>query len=127
MAEQRVASNAIDSSVASPDSSNQTESDQRRRRKQLIYSRAAAWLYPLAGFALIIGAWEVAVRLLQIPTYLLPAPSVIADSIQANAGLLIKHSLITASEIALGFALSVVVGIPLALGIYIWNPFSRVV
>jgi len=81
----------------------------------------------LAGFALIIGAWEVAVRLLQIPTYLLPAPSVIADSIQANAGLLIKHSLITASEIALGFALSVVVGIPLALGIYIWNPFSRVV
>ena len=92
-----------------------------------MYSRAAAWLYPLGGFALIIGAWEAAVRLLQIPTYLLPAPSVIADSIQANAGLLIKHSLITASEIALGFALSVVVGIPLALGIYIWKPFSRVV
>jgi NitT/TauT family transport system permease protein len=99
----------------------------QQRQKALLLERITALLYPFGSIALIIGVWEVAARLLKIPTYLLPAPSVIADSIEANTGLLIKHSLITASEIALGFALSVIVGIPLALGIYVWKPFSRAV
>jgi NitT/TauT family transport system permease protein len=105
----------------------QTENDQPRRRKGLLSERAAALVYPLGSVALIICVWEATVRLFQIPTYLLPAPSIIADSIQTNAGLLLKHSLITTSEIALGFALSVIVGIPLALGIYVWKPFSRAI
>ncbi len=108
-------------------SDDRTDSDRRRRQKENLSARTAALLYPLGGVALVICLWEAAARLLQIPTYLLPAPSTIADSIEANAGLLIKHSLTTASEIVLGFTLSVIVGIPLALGIYIWKPFSRVV
>jgi len=107
-------------------SDDRTENKRARRQKDLS-ARVTALLYPLAGVALIIGFWELAARLLQIPAYLLPAPSTIVGSIEANAGLLIKHSLTTALEIALGFALSVIVGIPLALGIYIWKPFSRVV
>ena len=108
-------------------SDDQTEIDRRRRQKNYLSARITALLYPLGGVALVICLWEAAARLLQIPTYLLPAPTAVADSIEANAGLLVKHSLITASEIMLGFALSVMVGIPLALGIYIWKPFSRVV
>src|ERR1700730_10955304 len=44
-----------------------------------------------------------------------------------NAAVLIKHSLGTTVEILLGFALSVAVGVPLALAIYLWRPFERVV
>jgi NitT/TauT family transport system permease protein len=97
------------------------------RRKRTRSDRTAALAYPLATLALIIGAWEATSRLFSIPAYLLPAPSVIMSSIDAHAGLLIKHSLITASEIALGFGLSVVVGVPLALGIFLWKPFSRAI
>jgi NitT/TauT family transport system permease protein len=40
---------------------------------------------------------------------------------------LIKQSLATTVEILLGFALSVAVGVPLALTIYLWRPFERAV
>ena len=42
-----------------------------------------------------------------------------------NAAVLIKQSVVTTVEILLGFALSVVVGVPLALAIFLWKPFAR--
>jgi NitT/TauT family transport system permease protein len=42
-----------------------------------------------------------------------------------NAGLLLHNGGVTAIEILLGFVLSIVVGIPLALAIFLWPPFSR--
>jgi NitT/TauT family transport system permease protein len=60
-----------------------------------------------------------------IPPFLLPAPSAIAQSMQANAALLLTNGWITTVEIVLGFLLSIVVGIPLALAIFLWPPFSR--
>ena len=44
-----------------------------------------------------------------------------------NSAVLIKESISTTVEILLGFALSVVVGIPLALAIYLWRPFARAI
>jgi NitT/TauT family transport system permease protein len=55
----------------------------------------------------------------------LPPPSAIAVSFVANASLLLFHGWITTAEILLGFALSIVVGIPLALAIFLWPTFSR--
>ena len=57
--------------------------------------------------------------------FLLPPPSAIAVSFIANAPLLLSHGWITTAEILLGFALSIVVGIPLALAIFLWPTFSR--
>ncbi len=44
-----------------------------------------------------------------------------------NAGVLIKESVATTLEILLGFGLSVVVGVPLALAIFLWPPFARTI
>jgi NitT/TauT family transport system permease protein len=75
----------------------------------------------------LIAVWEAAARLFSLPPYLLPAPSAIVLSMYANSAVLIKESVITTLEIILGFALSVAVGVPLALAIYLWRPFARAV
>jgi NitT/TauT family transport system permease protein len=98
-----------------------------RRRKRARFDRLAGLAYPSATMMLIICTWEAVTHLFSIPPYLLPAPSLIASSMAANASLLLKHSVITASEIALGFLLSIVVGVPLALAIFLSKSFARAI
>jgi len=73
----------------------------------------------------LLALWEAATRVFAIPLFLLPPPSAIALSMQANASLLLTNGWVTTVEIVLGFLLSIVVGIPLALAIFLWPPFSR--
>ena len=68
-----------------------------------------------AIFAAIFALWEAAVRALGIPDYILPSPSVIAAKIVASWQLLLFNAFVTLEEILLGFALSVIVAIPLAI------------
>ncbi len=97
----------------------------RARRRRTQHDRIAAWFYPAVTIFLLLGIWEAAVRLLGVPPYLLPAPSAVAQSMVANAALLLKHGATTALEVVLGFALSIAVGVPLALAIVHWKAFSR--
>src|SRR5262249_30476500 len=82
-------------------------------------------LYPVGVVLGVLVIWEVGTRMLEVPAFLLPPPSAIAVSFIANASLLLFHGWITTAEILLGFALSIVVGIPLALAIFLWPTFSR--
>src|SRR5262249_25449883 len=82
-------------------------------------------LYPFGvGIGLLV-VWEAGTRILDVPAFLLPPPSAIAVSFIANSSLLLFHGWITTAEILLGFALSIIVGIPLALAIFVWPAFSR--
>jgi NitT/TauT family transport system permease protein len=77
----------------------------------------------LAGLLL---AWEVAVDLAGIPSFLLPAPSDIWVSIVKNWGSLLAHSWVTLLETLAGFGLSLGIGIPLAVLIVYSRIFDRV-
>lgn len=83
-----------------------------------LLARAWAWLLhnlPLiVVFASLFLVWEVGVRVFGVAEFILPRPSVILDKIVANAGLLVTHTGATFVEIALGFGLSVIVGVGLA-------------
>jgi NitT/TauT family transport system permease protein len=98
---------------------------QRGRAQGLRRDRVRGVLYPIGSLIAVLAAWEAATRLLRIPLFLLPPPSVIAEAMVAHAGVLAEESIATTIEIALGFALSVAVGIPLALAIFLWPLFSR--
>jgi NitT/TauT family transport system permease protein len=99
----------------------------RQRRAQARRDRIAALAYPIGMTVVLIALWEIAARVFSFPPYLLPAPSAIIESMDTNAVVLIKQSVVTTVEILLGFALSVVVGVPLALAIFLWKPFARTV
>jgi NitT/TauT family transport system permease protein len=98
---------------------------QDRRVRRRSRARISAVIYPVMTVIGTLAAWEFATRAFDIPAYLLPAPSEIAVSLVGNAALILKHGWVTTIEIVLGFFLSIVVGIPLALAIFMWPAFSR--
>jgi len=100
---------------------------QQIRRERARRDRIGALIYPIGMMMALIAVWQAAAILFSFPPYLLPAPSAIAQAMDVNAAVLIKQSLATTVEILLGFALSVAVGVPLALAIYLWRPFERAV
>ena len=74
-------------------------------------------LVPPLTFAAMVGLWSAAITIFKIPAYLLPAPGAVFSRMVTDAGMLWSHSLITLTEIVLGFGLTVVTAIPLGLAI----------
>ena len=79
--------------------------------------RAAASpvIAPILMVATLLLAWEIACRALRIPTYLLPAPSLIWQQSVAAGPVLLRHAWATLQTILGGFALSILVAAPLAM------------
>jgi NitT/TauT family transport system permease protein len=66
---------------------------------------AMQWIPPLVAFVLGVLMWEGAVRLLDIASYLLPAPSAIAGQLGASWRSLLSIGWYTFQEALLGFVL----------------------
>ncbi len=72
-----------------------------------------------------VGVWEVAVRGLRVPDYLLPAPSAVAADFAGDRRLLLDNSLVTLRELVLGFALAVAAGLALAVVLHLSGTLRR--
>jgi NitT/TauT family transport system permease protein len=82
-------------------------------------ARLASYAYPLGATLALFGAWEAFVRIGGISPLLLPAPTEVLATVVREFPVLLHMSAITAGEFVLGFALSVLVGLPLgALIVY---------
>ena len=98
---------------------------ERSRAQREWRARVSGVVYPVGVVLGVLVVWEAVTRMFGVPAFLLPPPSAIGVSFMANGHLLLSHGWITTVEILLGFALSIVVGIPLALAIFLWPVFSR--
>ena len=74
-----------------------------------------AALYPLLTFVIVIVLWYGGVLLFNIPQYLLPLPQDVLQRMRDDFWFLMEHSWVTTYETLGGFALSVIIGIPLAI------------
>jgi NitT/TauT family transport system permease protein len=99
----------------------------RRRLQRARRDRIGSFVYPVGMMVALLAIWQLAAYVFAIPPYLLPTPSAIVHAMDVNSPVLLKESVATTIEILLGFALSVAVGVPLALAIYLWRPFARAV
>ncbi|MDE2361892.1 MAG: ABC transporter permease [Hyphomicrobiales bacterium] len=70
---------------------------------------------PLAIFAAALGLWEAVVRLRQIPPYILPAPSVIAETLVKDWSVLSASLLVTLSITFEALIAATVGGVALAI------------
>ena len=87
-----------------------------RRSKGMRTLTRVAWnLLPPLTFVAIVALWAAAIALFDIPSYLLPGPGGVFARLVTDAPVLWTHSLVTLTEILLGFALTVVTAIPLGL------------
>jgi len=63
----------------------------------------------------LLGLWEAACRALNIPDFILPAPSRILTVAVSGAGILLPHAAVTAMEVLTGIMISLLVAVPLAI------------
>ena len=77
--------------------------------------RLSALLYPLATFSLLLLAWQFLVRLFGVPEYILPVPSEFLAKLVQSRALIGEHTLVTSTEIVLGFLIAAAIGVPLGL------------
>jgi NitT/TauT family transport system permease protein len=84
-------------------------------------SRAGNIGWPLAFILGAASLWEISVRALHIPKWLLPALSVVLARIFTDAPFLAAHAAYTLYVILAGFLLAIAVGVPIALLIASWR------
>jgi len=70
---------------------------------------------PVIVLAFLLGVWEAAVRLGNIPPYVLPGPALIAETLIADRSLLWQSLLVTLLTTFEGFALAATGGVGLAV------------
>ena len=95
--------------------------------KALWWIRARVVVDPAIAFLVLAGIWEKAVDIFGIKRYLLPPLSQVLETFWAFRETLLRESLITAWELALGYLLAVAGGLALGLAIFAWPVFRRTV
>ena len=73
----------------------------------------------------MVGLWELAVRVADVPDYVFPAPSAVARALGSDSGLLARATLVTLREIVLGYLLAVAVGLALAVVLHFSDTLRR--
>jgi NitT/TauT family transport system permease protein len=80
---------------------------------------------PVLLMFLILAAWEALVRLLEVPTFVLPTPTQIVAAIFLDRAIIFSQLKVTLFEILSGYLLAAVVGFCLSLAILYSNAFRR--
>ena len=87
-----------------------------KRSKGMRRAIRIGWnLLPPLTFIAIVGLWAVSIPIFKIPAYLLPGPGGVFMRLITDFRQLWDNSLITLTEIVLGFGLTLVTAIPLGL------------
>jgi NitT/TauT family transport system permease protein len=87
--------------------------------------RLISLAYPLGSLLGLLLIWEAAVRIFDIPIFLLPAPSLVLIEIVQRFPQLFENTLATAYETVLAFFLSVAIGVPIAVALVSSRPIER--
>jgi NitT/TauT family transport system permease protein len=88
---------------------------ERARQTSHLGQTLQSYVYPTVVIVVLLVIWQVVTVVFSVPRYLLPSPLHVGEQIADQAYLLTVHGLVTLSEILMGFALSVVVAVPLAV------------
>ncbi len=86
---------------------------------------ARRWLPPLLLLAALVGCWEIAARLDAERAWLLPPPSAIPGAVAADAGDLVRHTLVTLQEVLVGLTVATIVGVLTAVAIAFFPLLER--
>lgn len=88
------------------------------------YAKRAA---PVLALAAVLIFWEAAVRLFQIPLYVLPSPTEVLNALISDRLTLLGHSVITVAEALLGMGISLVLAVVLGILMDAFAPLRQIV
>jgi NitT/TauT family transport system permease protein len=89
-----------------------------------IRAKAIQCAYPVALIVAAFLLWEYLVRLLAVPGYLLPAPSIILQSFISNWYIIHLNLWPTVTEVLIGYLMSILIGVPLAI-LIVYSRFAE--
>jgi NitT/TauT family transport system permease protein len=75
--------------------------------------------------AAVVVVWEIVIRLFNVPTFVLPAPTAVVQSLIESRMQLLAATQFTATEVLLGFIFASLTGIVVALVIVRFERFGR--
>ena len=78
-------------------------------------------LYPLGSLLAVLLIWQALVSGFSIKPFILPSPYLVFRVISEHYTVLLRHTLVTSVETLIGFSLSFVLGIPIAVMIVTWR------
>jgi putative hydroxymethylpyrimidine transport system permease protein len=112
-----------DLEVRTPETEEGEGTSQPKRRLARFWSNyGLAVLFSM--FILVL--WEVIVRVANIPEYLFPAPSAVVSDFKLDwSTILGPATWVTLREVLIGFVISAVVGIGLAIVLHLFRPLRR--
>lgn len=82
---------------------------------------------PIAAIVIMMVVWQIVVDAFNIPIYLLPAPTAVWKAGVAHFGEIMGHAWVTVVETLIGFALSAVFGVLVAIALAAWPLAGRAV
>lgn len=88
--------------------------------------RAFNVLLPVIAVFVVLVLWSAAVRVFEIPDYLLPAPLDVVRRIARDWHVLAKHAAYTLQSVLIGFSAGVLIGVPLAFAVVSSRSVERV-
>ncbi len=96
------------------------------RRKPAVNPDLIRWAVAALLIAAVLGAWEAAISLRDIPGWKAPAPSGIGRELWESRGLLAGHTWITFKEVLVGFGIAFGAGVVTA-SLITWSRTLRLV
>jgi putative hydroxymethylpyrimidine transport system permease protein len=97
------------------------ESRRDRKVRDFVHNYGLA----TAFIVLFLAAWELAIRIFNVPEYLLPAPSQVAVAMKTDWFILGPATWVTLKEVFFGFVIAAVAGIGLAVVLHISSLLRR--
>jgi putative hydroxymethylpyrimidine transport system permease protein len=101
----------------------QPAAEPRRTNRARDFAHNYGWA--IAFILLFLVVWEVAIRIFDVPEYLLPAPSEVAKSMKTDWFILGPATWVTLKEVFFGFIIAAVAGIGLAVLLHISSLLRR--
>lgn len=93
--------------------------------KGKVRQRLSAIAYPVGTAVVLLVLWQLVVDIFDIDSYLVPAPLAVVQTLIDEYQTILDNVGITVVETLIGFALSIVVGVPLGLGLAMSRIFEK--
>lgn len=103
------------------------ESGSRSWKESTVASAVRRFGPALVLVAFCVGLWELLIRVLGVPEYLWPAPSLVVATLRDEAGNLAAQSWTTLQEVLLGFLIALLAGLLVGIVLHLSGTIRRAV
>jgi ABC-type nitrate/sulfonate/bicarbonate transport system permease component len=95
--------------------------------RRVARGRILTVVLPIVTAVVVIGGWELYVRISGISALSLPSPLIVGDRLVANAPLLAANTWTTLQSVLLGFLVAVVLGVAVAAAVHASKNLERAI